>query len=97
MKSMNRENNQPLGSSIWHRNVDDSIQTDISMHYKAKYRTISYRVSEISCFERIKHDDFRPIEFFSIDENETVSNQKSNLELNSTATFYPEVGFLRMF
>ena len=82
MKSMNRENNKLLGSSICHRNVD---------------RTISYRVSEISCFEKIKDDDFRPIEFFSIDENETVSNQKSNLELNSTGAFYPEVGFLRMF
>ena len=90
MKSMNRENNQPLGSSICHR-------TEMLTQNRNVDRTISYRVSEISCFEKIKHDDFRPIEFFSIDENETVSKQKSNLELNSTAAFYPEMGFQRMF
>ena len=51
--------------------------------------------------ENIKQNDFRPIEFFSIDENEMVSNQTSMAQfpvgLHSISAFYPEAGFLRMF
>ena len=59
-----------------------------------------------------KHNDFRPIEIFSIHENETVTGRSlagrewqlevpvsgnSSFESYSTAAYYPEAGFKLMF